>query len=443
MPGNLNLITLVWLSLKPLIKVIISGCVGFGLVRFKDLDETGLKTIAQVQIVAALPFNLFFNIVPSITTQNSHGILVCIAFALFYTLLGYILAHVLLRFVSVPDNFRHGFIVAAIWSNWGNLPLSVIQSIMAGPPFGKPGQINLGFALGSFFAIVHSITMFVGPGTRMIEKDFEEKPQSIHPEPSSLGHPTLRNRLSIISAEYCYSDTEESALTSQVNRSDSLLITDQLGETAPLLGLPEVNKNQPLKKSRVESCHHLISPVNVALVVATVIAVVPALKHLFVNEDYHHLPTASGDEPILSVFLDSAKFLGASAMPLALIVTGASFGRMSVPRSSWSSLPFGAMFGLAVAKLIIMPLFGFGAVSLLKNFTNIFEGKDGQVLQFVCFYYSCTVISTNQISLTTIAAGDSSIESNVDLLCAFIIIQYLIYLVAGTFVITLGLKMLS
>jgi hypothetical protein len=177
-----------------------------------------------------------------------------------------------------------------------------------------------------------------------------------------------------------------------------------------------------------------LSPVIVSLVVGTVVAVTPILKGLFTSARDRPVqkPTTPDGKPLLSVILDSTEYLGAAAIPLGLLVTGASFANMSIPRRSWPRLPLRAILGLMVIKLVCVPALGVLVVSAIDQSTHVFTGEEGRVLKLICLYYACTVTSTNQISLSSIAAGffansraqsTHEVASNVDLLCAFVALQ--------------------
>jgi len=442
MSTELDLGRLVWISVKPLIKISLPSLVGAALLKSGRIDSDGLKTAAKIQIYGALPCLMFANIVPSITQENSSSIGICLSFGVFYMITSYILAKIILIFLTVPDNFKSGFVVAAVWSNWGNLPISVIQSLTSEPPFGHPMDTVLGVAYASFFVLVHNITMFAGPGTTLIEQDFLNQSEMSRLAPHYNHRSSIRHRHSIMSAQ---SDYIQGAAPHDEDDISDVLSQDDLRETQAFLSNSRVETRQTdIKQKLIHFLHHLASPVSLALVVATVIAVIPPLKELFVviSNRRSTAPTAPDGKPIFSVVIDSAEYLGASAIPLALIVTGASFASMSVPRHSWTSLPIRAIFGLAFLKLIALPIIGFVAVGTIDKLTNIFTGKEARVLKMICLYYSCAVTSTNQISLSALAASDLKSESNVDLLCAFIIVQYLLYPVMGTIVIATGLKMI-
>lgn len=173
------------------------------------------------------------------------------------------------------------------------------------------------------------------------------------------------------------------------------------------------------------------------MALGVITAIIPTLKHMFIEpvEAGTSYPLAPDGKPIFSVFIDAAAYLGAAAIPLALIVTGASFARMSISSHTWPSLPLRAIFGLSILKLVIMPSIGLSTVYALDHFTSVFAGDRKQLLKMICIYYSCSVTSTNQISLSALAAAEFGEEGNSDLLCAFIVVQvsFLFFLKRGAF----------
>ncbi|KAA1070418.1 Protein M3 [Puccinia graminis f. sp. tritici] len=441
--SDLSLSQLVWISIKPLIKVLLPTAVGAAMVRYRKLDQDGLKAAAHIQIYGALPCLMFSNVVPSITAQNSPRILVCVGFGLLYMLMSYLLSKALLMVVPVPNNFRNGFIVAAVWSNWGNIPMSVIQSLTGGPPFGKPEDVEMGVSYASFFVMVYNVMMFVGPGTKMIDRDYMKTEEAAITTPYLPYNPT-------------------------VNQTERPSIDDQPGQngeanrpTREAFPEAEIRADQQFsspqsrgQKGVLSGLLNNLSPVIVSLLFGTLVAVTPPLKGLFTKLKDHAVqePSAPDGKPLLSVILDSTEYLGAAAIPLGLLVTGASFANMSIPRRSWFRLPLRAIFGLTLIKLVCLPALGIVAVSFIDGYTNFFAGEEGRVLKLISLYYSCTVTSTNQISLSSIAAGiflkpgessDEEVASNVDLLCSFVALQYLIYPFVGTFFIGLIVKMVS
>lgn len=79
--------------------------------------------------------------------------------------------------------------------------------------------------------------------------------------------------------------------------------------------------------------------------------------------------------------------MGNIAVPLALILLGASFARMKIPRPL-SRLPLMAMFLTTMAKMVMLPVIG---VFLVQAMTaGGLVAKDAKVLRFVMMFLSGT-----------------------------------------------------
>lgn len=65
-----------------------------------------------------------------------------------------------------------------------------------------------------------------------------------------------------------------------------------------------------------------------------------------------------------ALFWILASFVGGLTVPLGLILLGASFARLKIPRPI-SRLPLAAMIFVAIAKMVIMPVFGIFVVQAM------------------------------------------------------------------------------
>lgn len=81
--------------------------------------------------------------------------------------------------------------------------------------------------------------------------------------------------------------------------------------------------------------------------------------------------------------MDAASFIGNASVPLGLICLGSALARLNVPRGNeWGKLPIGAIGGLAVCKMILMPVIG---VLICRGLVGVgVIDKEDKVLQFVC-----------------------------------------------------------
>ncbi|KAG8898087.1 Protein M3, partial [Tulasnella sp. 403] len=165
--------SLVWISIKPLLKMAITTTFGIVLTK-KDLFG-GVATRGAVQIVVnvTLPALLFSKIVPSFTTDNIKALGPLVLIGTLYQILGLLLAFLVRQFFWVPHRFRYGILAAGTWGNWGDIPTAVIMSITSGAPFNGQKDSDLAVAYLSVFILVFYVSLFPMGGHLMIAKDFE------------------------------------------------------------------------------------------------------------------------------------------------------------------------------------------------------------------------------------------------------------------------------
>ena len=172
-------------------------------------------------------------------------------------------------------------------------------------------------------------------------------------------------------------------LQTQNLRSASANREDPLAPSVDHQGLRATKKIMSLGLAFMKS---LLNPGTIAILVSLPIALIPSLKALFIEVPSVHMPSAPDGLPPLAFFFDTTTFIGAASVPLGLICLGSALARLNVPRDKegWRLLPIGAITGIAVGKMIIMPVLGVLLVQgLVKG--GVIPRKD-KVLQFVCMY---------------------------------------------------------
>jgi hypothetical protein len=156
----------------------------------------------------------------------------------------------------------------------------------------------------------------------------------------------------------------------------------------PSAGLPPVDRRLTRTKRMltyaVRFLKSLLTPASIAILFSFPIALIPPLKALFVVVPSVHLPAAPDGLPPLAFFFDATIFIGAASVPLGLMCLGSALARLSVPRNTegWRALPIGAIAGIAVGKMMIMPVLGVLLVHGLVQ-GGVIPSED-KVLRFVC-----------------------------------------------------------
>ncbi|BGO99695.1 Protein M3 [Rhodotorula toruloides] len=168
------------------------------------------------------------------------------------------------------------------------------------------------------------------------------------------------------------------------------------------------------------------SPPTMVLLSALIIALIPDLRILFIpptSSDASFAPTAPDGLPPLAVLYDTASFVGAASVPLGLIVLGASIAKLRLPKPL-SRLPLAGIVAMALIRLVVVPVCGFFFVKQLVKIGMVEETN--AVLRFVMVLFSCVPTATNQVTYQIIFAP-SGVDSNADLLAAYLLAQYAVW----------------
>ncbi|KAI1789735.1 auxin efflux carrier [Ganoderma leucocontextum] len=183
------------------------------------------------------------------------------------------------------------------------------------------------------------------------------------------------------------------------------------------------------KKKRswwLSSFYALLKPVTMSLTISIPTALIKPLKALFVDCASQGCPNWHGPDnrPPLAFVMDTAQFVDTIAVPLALILLGASFARIKVPRPL-SRLPIMAMLLVTLAKMVVLPVIGVAVVQAMVRGGLI--PADAKAEKFVAMLLSGTPAAVNQMIVASLYAPDG----NVDTLSAFFLIQYIFMFVAS------------
>jgi auxin efflux carrier family protein len=150
--------------------------------------------------------------------------------------------------------------------------------------------------------------------------------------------------------------------------------------------------------------------ITITLVFSLIVAVVKDLKALFVDISDQGGPSWHGPDgrPPLSFVIDTgawfslsipfsclifsilASFIGGITVPLALILLGASFARLRIPRPL-SRLPFAAMFSAAIVKMAIIPVAGIFIIQAMTK--GGLMDRQSRAERFVAMFLSGTPAS--------------------------------------------------
>ncbi|CAL1697211.1 unnamed protein product [Somion occarium] len=164
--------SLIWVSLRPLLRLVICVGCGFILTKTDVFPVVAARGAGQLMLNVASPCLMFSKIVPAFTSDNIGALGPLVLVAVLYQILGFVFSFLIKQFFWVPHRFRYGIYVAGGWGNYGDIPTSVIMSMAGAAPFGGVHDQNLSIAYISVFILVFYITLFPMGGHILVAKDF-------------------------------------------------------------------------------------------------------------------------------------------------------------------------------------------------------------------------------------------------------------------------------
>ncbi|KPV74756.1 uncharacterized protein RHOBADRAFT_53703 [Rhodotorula graminis WP1] len=164
--------TLVFLSFKPLVRVLVPAGVGFALQRAGVLPGDATRSSSVLLVNFFLPCLLFSKIVPAFTPDNVPAIGPIILVAFFYQALPFVLGFFARAITPTPRRFRWGVISSCMYGNWGDLPSAVVLSITSTRPFNPSTDGDLALAYVAIFILVTYISYFPLQGIRILQIDY-------------------------------------------------------------------------------------------------------------------------------------------------------------------------------------------------------------------------------------------------------------------------------
>ncbi|OCF77171.1 membrane protein [Kwoniella mangroviensis CBS 8886] len=187
---------------------------------------------------------------------------------------------------------------------------------------------------------------------------------------------------------------------------------------------------KPFKQRMWKYLEPFLTPFMAAIVLGIICSTVRPIKALLVPVDgwsVSRIPNAPNDEPPLSFIMDTATFLGGISIPGGLVLLGASFGRLKLPKK-WSDIPFAAiLLTFRASIVVILPLIGVFFIEGLRDHTDLYP-KEDKMRTFVAILLSGTPSSVNQMVITQLYNPNGT----ADTLSTFLLLQYIMMPVLST-----------
>ncbi|KAK4051116.1 hsp90 co-chaperone Cdc37 [Microbotryomycetes sp. JL221] len=443
---------------------------GFLLIKCKIMDPSHTKACAAIILYMTLPALLFAKIVPSFNSQNISQLGPLFLTAFFYIILSKLLGILARAFTPTPRKFRYGILAAYAYSNWGDLPTAIMQTLAVSAPFKGQSDEALAIAYISIFILANNLAMWPFKGLEVVRWDYTtiiDPVEEFDIENGQRGF-WIKWAMRLRRGKPLKEDLEQALLQAKGKAIDKQQATKQEIDEEMSCAMNEVMQIQApstrepalghvsTRQSSEASTHpsaimrvvhsivgiikSIASPPICSLFLALIIALVPQLKTLFVySSDTTWHPIAPDNQPPLAILYQTTQFVGAASIPLGLTVLGASLAKIEIPRPL-TRLPWSSMFAMTFVKLVLVPIIGFLFVSRLSTVGGIVS-HDNHVLRFTLTYLSCTPTGTIQIAYSALFAGHDR-QDNTALLSSYLLLQYIAYAVASPVVTALALNLI-
>ncbi|WWC87859.1 uncharacterized protein L201_002756 [Kwoniella dendrophila CBS 6074] len=192
---------------------------------------------------------------------------------------------------------------------------------------------------------------------------------------------------------------------------------------------------QPLWK-RLGLILYNLPNVTKAIIISVPVATIQPLKSLFAPTEGWSggkMPNGPDGNPPLFFFIETASFLGAIAVPGALLLLGASFARLKIPKN-WHEVPLGAIIALMISKMILVPVFGIFVIQAFRDHTSLFPRED-KIRTFISILLSGTPSQVLQLVVTQTYNPDGTAET----LATFLLLQYAVMFIFSTAIAAIAL----
>ncbi|KAK8847614.1 hypothetical protein IAR55_005473 [Kwoniella newhampshirensis] len=438
---------IIYKAFAPTIKMMICIAIGYFLTKRGVFAPANGKGVSILSLNVGLPALIFSSMVSAFTPENIKAFGPLVLVAIIYTIAGWVLAFLIRDLFYVPADFQYGIFVMGAISNWGNLPTAVVQTLAKSPPFDPNTDVELGIAYiapTKREVIVaekatqpdSSTDSSADSGDKRLSStasdhgEHGEGPSDLNyrARPAGRGTDIIRKKSRASSYTEMMETTRpipsttpleasniaEPCISSPVTQQNQLLpVCSNHGETYKYHHptTPEPSIRQPsLMRRIINIIRGFFMPLTVAIILGIICSVIQPIKALFVVVDGFsgsRIPYAPDGNPPLSFIQDTATFLGGMTIPAGMILMGASFARLRIPKK-WSDMPIAAMIAL-------------------RDQTKLIP-RDDKMRIFVSILLSGTPASVNQLVITQLYNP----EGTADTLSAFLVLQYIMMPILST-----------
>lgn len=461
--------TAIYIGVKPLIKVFLTGSIGFYLARKKVLTPQVCQAISLIIVNVLTPCLIFNKILVSLDSSDIVAIGVMVLTSALYVALGLTCTLIVKALTPNPKYWLGGLLTAGMFSNNGDLPIAYMTTLSSGSAF-TATQSARGVAYCTIFMALLSFYLYSLGAWHLIARDFqimkidkEKGTLNITCEPgikSLLGKRRHRHHAEVDDSLHSVSsNTSIPAILEepeQFSKIDSRQLESSITELEPIVPVLSTKSDIPQlvippPPSRIELFfikHHirflweviknLARPPSLSLIVAMFCTMIPPIRKLFyVGSDglqslgAANIPDAPDGAPILGFVMDFTSFVAASLVPFGIMMLGATAGDLKIkyiPPGFWRAVLLSCMF-----KLVVIPIV---AIAWTKKMTTLgWIDPSNSMAQLVMILNSGLPSPTMLIYLTAIFRPKES-SHQMDCAAIFIIAQYAILVVSMTILLT-------
>ncbi|WWC92597.1 uncharacterized protein L201_007556 [Kwoniella dendrophila CBS 6074] len=478
---------IIYKAFMPTFMMFMVIVIGFLAAKRDILTPAGAKVLGSIMVGITMPALVFSSMVSAFTPENVKAIGPLLLAAFMFQMLGVLLAWITREIFYVPTDFRWGILVCGICSNWGYGPTAILQAIATSAPFDPEVDVDLGVAYLSIFA-AYMQTTFWGLGVNklcgwdyredrrsvkapllrrqlksiknlILHKDGKDKASTIQVDPefqATLEFETIQDKGT--GTPFTQVDIEPFIPSTTAGSSHTVIPIHQIANSGSGQYSASVHKRSVLDNDRTNPVQPdnqpslgvdtqrdktsskpiwkrmiliIVNQPNVtkAIILSIPLATIQPLKALFVATSGWsggRMPNAPDGNPPLHIIIQITAYLGAMAVPGALLCLGASFARLKMPKNL-HDLPYGAIISLTVSKMIIVPVFAIFVIQAMRDKTSLFPRED-KIRTFATLLVSGSPSQVIQVVVTQSYNPDGTAET----LSSFLIVQYSLTLILST-----------
>ncbi|BFZ54698.1 Protein M3 [Savitreella phatthalungensis] len=442
---------IIWSAVRALLKFVLTAAIGWLLARKGLLDSQGTRTLSQCVINVFIPALMFSKVVEGVDQDKLVQVGILALTSVLYMLMGLLFGLIVRLCTRVPRCWQNGVLATGAFSNWGDLPLVLIGTIAAVPPFDGTSDQALGLAYVSIFIFLQSTVVFVFGGTWLVSSDFDrsqadlDKPvrglvDRVRDFTSSKDETSVRvgESLGRVRSNSMSSVQLEPVVSGVINPADqfsSLQRADVLPSRPPLSS--DRSLSLRLRAAIRPAVERLIAPPSAAIIVGFVVAIVPQIKALFVSVPSQHLPNGPDGKPPLDFLLDIANFIGGASVPTSLLILGYSLSRLSLrhpPAITSAAL-------MCLLKMFVGPVVAVAWMQFVALHTGWIAESD-RILRLSLVLPAACPTATTMLYLTQVFSTD---ERELELQCVsfFLVLQYAVIGLTMTITVSYTLHLIA